>query len=144
MEARSKRLLVLVIVIGFIFSMLLLFLVPVNFGNLFQGDEVMNIIFIGLPILFAIIFVITLIYFINQRALIKTITLENQNVLGRKSTFNNMYAFQKAVYRASRFRAKQHQHIVAFSFSNLVVWFHPWCFLNLFIQTKRTNHEFNL
>ena len=121
MEARSKRLLVLVIVIGFIFSMLLIFLVPVNFGNLFQGDEVMDIIFIGLPILFAIIFVITLTYFINQRALMKTITLENQNVLGRKSTFNNMYAFQKAVYRASRFRAKQHQHIVAFSFSNLVV-----------------------
>ena len=121
MVKRSKRLLVHVIIIGFIFTMLLLFLVPVNFGQLFNGDQVLNIIFIILPIIFAIIFVFALTYYISQESMLRSLLLENQNVLGRKSTFNNLYAFQKKVYFARRFRNRQAQHIVAFSFSNLVV-----------------------
>ena len=121
MTKRNKRLLIHVILIGFIFFMLLLFLVPVNFGNLFKGDEVMNIIFIALPILFAIIFVFMLTYYISQLSLIKTIQIENQNVLGRKSTFNNLYSFQKKVYEVAKHRRRQSQHVIAFSFSNIVV-----------------------
>ena len=121
MTKRSKRLLVFVLIIGFIATMLVIFLVPVNFGQLFKGNVVLNGIFIGLPIVFSILFVFMFTYFLSQESMIRTIQIENQNVLGRKSTFNNLYAFQKKVYKAARLRKRQAQHIIAFSFSNIVV-----------------------
>ena len=121
MIKRSKKLLAHVIAIGFVFTMLLIFLIPVNFGQLFKGDHVLNIIFIVLPVIFAVLFVFALTYFVSQESLVRTLQLENQNVLGKKSTFNNIYAFQRTTLRMSRFRKKQSQHIIAFSFSNIVV-----------------------
>ena len=122
MTKRSKTLLTFVIIVGALFTLFLVFLVPVNYGNLFKGDSILNGLFIALPILFAVLFVILLTYFINQESLIRTIQLENQNVLGKKSEFNNLYAFQKEVFRAGRFRSKkQSKHIIAFSFSNIVI-----------------------
>ena len=121
MSPRIKRLFIYVIVTGAIFTILLLFLVPVVFAQLFKGDKLLNGIFIALPIAFAILFVFILSYYINQQSMVNTIQLENQNVLGKKSTFNNLYSFQKKCYVAARFRSKQAQHIIAFSFSNLVV-----------------------
>ena len=122
MTKRSRNLLIFVIIVGFIFTMLIIFLVPVNFGKLFKDNMFLNAVFITLPIIFAVVFVISLTYFVNQESTFKTIQIENQNVLGRKSTFNNLYSFQKAVDRARRFRSKkQSQHIIAFSFSNIVV-----------------------
>ena len=97
MTKRSKTLLTFVIIVGILFTLFLIFLVPVNYGDLFKGDSIINGIFIALPILFAVLFVILLTYFINQESLIKTIQLENLNVLGKKSEFNNLYAFQKEV-----------------------------------------------
>ena len=121
MTKSSKKALILVIIIGFIFSMLLLFLVPVNFGQLFKDNLLVQSIFILLPIAFGILFVFSLVHFISQESLLKTIQNENQNNLGRKSTFNNLYAFQKKVERATRFRRKQSRHVIAFSLSNIVV-----------------------
>ena len=120
-KKRNRKLQILVIVTGFLFVFFLIFLVPVNFGQLFKGNLLLNGIFIAIPIIFAVLFVVTLSYAINRISLIKTIELENENVLGQKSSFNNLYAFQKRIFALSRFRSKQSQHIIAFTFSNLVV-----------------------
>lgn len=117
----NRKLQILVVITGFLFTFFLVFLVPVNFGQLFKGDLLLNGIFITIPIIFAILFIITLTYAINRVSLLKTVELENENVLGRKSAFNNLYAFQKKVLALSRFRRRQSQHIIAFTFSNLVV-----------------------
>ena len=117
----NRKLQILVIVTGFLFTFFLVFLVPVNFGQLFKGNLLLNGIFIAIPIIFAILFIIALTYAVNRVSLIKTIELENENVLGRKSSFNNLYAFQKRAYALSKFRSRQSQHIIAFTFSNLAV-----------------------
>ena len=118
---RNKRLAVFVFIAGFLFTFFLVFLVPVNFGQLFKGDLLLNGIFIAIPIVLAVTFVILLTYYVNRVSLLKTIELENENVLGRKSEFNNLYVFQKRVYLLSRFRKRQSQHVISFTFSNLAV-----------------------
>ena len=117
----SKKSFVLTLITGVLFTLLLIFLIPVNFGQLFKGNAALNGVFIVLPVLFAVLFVISLTYFINKESLTRTIQIENENILGRKSTFNNLYAFQKKVLIMARYRNKQPQHLIAFSFSNLAV-----------------------
>ena len=118
---KNRRYAALVIIFGFLFTFFLVFLVPVNFGRLFKDNLLLSGLFIAIPILFAIAFVISLTYYVNRRSLIRTIELENENVLGRKSDFNNLYVFQKRVLTLSRFRKKQPQHVISFTFSTLVV-----------------------
>ena len=118
---RNKGLAAVVFIFGFLFTFFFVFLVPVIFGQLFKENNVLNAIFIAAPILFAVLFVAFLTYYINKVSLIKTIELENENVLGRKSGFNNLYVFQKRVYLLSRFRKRQAQHVISFTFSNLAV-----------------------
>ena len=117
----NKKLFVLTIVTGVLFTLLIIFLVPVLVGHLFKDNLLLNIIFVLLPVAFAVLFVVSLAFFINKESLIRTIQLENENILGRKSSFNNLYAFQKKVYVLRAHRKKQAQHIIAFSFSNLGV-----------------------
>ena len=118
---KEKKLGITTIVFGVLFLFFLIFLVPVNFGHLFKDDTISNAIFTTLPIILAVIFVISLSYYINKVSMINTIELENENQLGRKSDFNNLYVFQKKILARMRFRKKQKQHVIAFSFSNLVV-----------------------
>ena len=118
---KNRKYLVLVIIFGFLFTFFLVFLIPVNFGQLFQGNLAMNGIFIAIPIVLAIIFVVVLTYYVNRISLLKTIELENENVLGKKSDFNNLYVFQKRVFILTTFRKKQAQHVIAFTFSTLAV-----------------------
>ena len=121
MLQRLRRLFIYVIVTGVLFVAFVGLLVPIIFFQMFEGNKLLNGIFIAMPIVFSVAFVVFLAYYINQRSLINTLQLENQNILGKKSTFNNLYSFQKKCIIASKFRQKQAQHIVAFSFSNLVV-----------------------
>ena len=121
MLQRLRRLFIYVIVTGVLFVAFVGLLVPIIFFQMFEGNKLLNGIFIAMPIVFSVAFVVFLAYYINQRSLINTLQLENQNILGKKSTFNNLYSFQKKCIVASKFRQKQAQHIVAFSFSNLVV-----------------------
>ena len=121
MLQRLRRLFIYVIVTGVLFVAFVGLLVPIIFFQMFEGNKLLNGIFIAMPIVFSVAFVVFLAYYINQRSLINTLQLENQNILGKKSTFNNLYSFQKKSIIASKFRQKQAQHIVAFSFSNLVV-----------------------
>ena len=118
---KNKGYAALVIIFGFLFTFFIVFLIPVNFGQLFKGDLLLNGVFIAIPIVLAVVFVIVLTYYVNRVSLIKTIELENENVLGRKSEFNNLYVFQKRVFILARFRKKQPQHVIAFTFSTLAV-----------------------
>ena len=118
---KNKKLFVITIVMGVLFTLLIIFLVPVLIGHLFKDNLLLNLIFVLLPVIFAVLFVVSLAFFINKESLIRTIQLENENILGRKSSFNNLYAFQKRIYVLAAYRKKQAQHIIAFSFSNLAV-----------------------
>ena len=118
---KNKGYAALVIIFGFLFTFFIVFLIPVNFGQLFKGNLLLNGVFIAIPIVLAVVFVIVLTYYVNRVSLLKTIELENENVLGRKSEFNNLYVFQKKVFILARFRKKQPQHVIAFTFSTLAV-----------------------
>ena len=118
---KNKGYAALVIIFGFLFTFFIVFLIPVNFGQLFKGNLLLNGVFIAIPIVLAVVFVIALTYYVNRVSLLKTIELENENVLGRKSEFNNLYVFQKKVFILARFRKKQPQHVIAFTFSTLAV-----------------------
>ena len=89
--------------------------------NFFDDKKFIEALFVGLLVLLAVLLAGSLFLFFNQFALIKTLQIENAYVLGKKSDFNNIYAFQKKVLVASRFKNKQSKHIIAFTFSNLVV-----------------------
>ena len=118
---KNKGYAALVIIFGFLFTFFIVFLIPVNFGQLFKGNLLLNGVFIAIPIVLAVVFVVVLTYYVNRVSLLKTIELENENVLGRKSDFNNLYVFQKRVFILARFRKKQPQHVIAFTFSTLAV-----------------------
>ena len=118
---KNKGYAALVIIFGFLFTFFIVFLIPVNFGQLFKGNLLLNGVFIAIPIVLAVVFVVVLTYYVNRVSLLKTIELENENVLGRKSEFNNLYVFQKRVFILARFRKKQPQHVIAFTFSTLAV-----------------------
>ena len=118
---KNKKLMVFVIILAFLFTFFLVFLIPVNFGQLFKGNLLLNGIFIAIPIILAITFVFFLTYYVNKTSLTNTIELENENVLGKKSDFNNLYVFQKRVMLFMKYRKKASQHVISFTFSNLAV-----------------------
>ena len=118
---REKKLAIITIIVGVLLAVFMLFLVPVTFAQLFKGNRLLNSIFILIPILLAALFIFLLSYYINKASLRKTIELENENQLGRKCGLYNLYVLQKEAYRRARFRGKQKQHVIAFTFSNLAV-----------------------
>ena len=50
---KNKGYAALVIIFGFLFTFFLVFLIPVNFGQLFKGNLALNGLFIAIPIAFA-------------------------------------------------------------------------------------------
>ena len=118
---KEKKLAILTIITGFLFTFFLVFLVPVVFGHLFKSNVVCNIIFLAIPIVLAALFIFLLSYYINKVTLLNNVEIENETQFGKKSDFYNLYLFQRTVYRHSRMRDKQKQHVIAFTFSNLAV-----------------------
>lgn len=114
----NKRLFIAVIILGVILTLMFVFLGFVLLGNIFGNDNftpnVINASTFGLVIIF-----MTLLYFyINGRSMIFTIQNDNEYNLGVRSTFNNLYAFQKKVEMRLRVNKKQSRHIIAFTFSS--------------------------
>ena len=120
MKANKRNtVLVLLALFGFVAVILLLVIFTVN--NFFDGRALLEAILIGVLVIFAALLAISLFFYFNQYAVIKTLQVENAYVLGKKSDFNNLYAFQKRVIQLSRFKKKATHHVVAFTFSNLIV-----------------------
>ena len=118
---RSKRLLITVIVMGITLTLMFVFLGFVLLGGILGKDRftpnVINACTFGM----VIIFVTTLYFYINSRSMITTIQNDNEYNLGERSTFNNLYAFQKKVEMRSKLNKKVPQHIIAFTFSSSAV-----------------------
>ena len=53
---REKKLAIITIIAGVLFALFLVFLVPVNYGHLFNDDAILNGLFIAIPIILAIVF----------------------------------------------------------------------------------------
>lgn len=121
MTKANRKYTILLIAVSALFLANIILLVVFNLVGLFNTYQFAEAILVGLSLVLAALFAIALFAFFNQYTLIKTLQLENQAVLGKKSTFNNVYVFQKRVLVASRFRGHQKQHVIVFTFSNLVV-----------------------
>ena len=116
---KRNTIFVLLAALGFVAIILLLIIFTAN--NYFDGRALLEAILIGVLVIFAGLLAISLFFFFNQYTVVKTLQVENAYVLGKKSDFNNIYAFQKRVTSLARFKKKSAQHLVAFTFSNLIV-----------------------
>jgi len=118
----NKRLFVILIIFGVFLTLMFVFLGFVLLGGIFGTDNkiapnAINAATFGLVIIY-----MTLLYFyINGRSMIFTIQNDNEYNLGERSTFNNLYAFQKKVEMRLKINQKQSQHIIAFTFSSASV-----------------------
>ena len=110
-----------VIITSTAFLISVILLIVLSLTNVFDNHAFLEAIFVGLLVVLAGLLSISLLLFFNQYSLIKTLQIENAYVLGKKSDFNNIFVFQKRVLIASRFKGKQSKHVIAFTFSNLVV-----------------------
>ena len=117
----NKRNTIFVLLSAFGFFAIILLLIIFTANNYFEGRALLEAILIGILVIFAGLLAISLFFFFNQYTVIKTLQVENAYVLGKKSDFNNIYAFQKRVVSLSRFKKKVSHHMVAFTFSNLIV-----------------------
>ena len=128
----NKRLLAFVIISGAILFLLFIFLGFVQLGRIFGEDNVLPNIINALTFGLVIIFVTLFYLYINNYSTIKTLQNDNEYNLGVRSTFNNLYTFQKRVewLKRLRVRNKDSQYIIAFTFSSLAV-----------AQNVNRNHE---
>ncbi|MBQ6730514.1 MAG: EAL domain-containing protein [Bacilli bacterium] len=123
MKSNKKRYLVPVIISGPIFVGLLIFLAVGQFSGFFSGNLSLSNLIITLAIITAIIFAVVLSWYVNRLSIVKTLEAENEYNLGARTAFNNLFAFQKRLETMTIFyqRRKYSEHIVAFTFSSMVV-----------------------
>ena len=117
----NKRNSIFVIIASVAFLANIILLIVLTATEFFVNKQFLEAVFVGLLVILAAILAVALLLFFNQYSLVKTLQVENAYVLGKKSDFNNLYVFQKKVIVASRFKGKQSKHVIAFTFSNLVV-----------------------
>ena len=120
---KNKKGIRLLIVVGVIFLVALIFLAIGQFSGLFIKVQLLSHIGISASLVFAVIFAVSLAWFVNQRSLSKTLQMENEYNFGVRIAFNNLYAFQKRVEFLTDLhkRRKRNEHIIAFTFSSLVI-----------------------
>ena len=121
MDRDSRKLLTLLITAGSLFLATVIVLIVFGAINLPEQYGFVEAIFIVLSLFLAALSAISLFNFLSHRTLMKTLEIENEAIIGKKSTFNNAYIFQKKAVSAFKYRSHQKQHIIAFSFSNLIV-----------------------
>ena len=121
MKKNKNNLLILVIILGAFVTLMFVFLGFVLLGRIFGDDttipNVINASTFGL----VIIYISLLSFYINSRYTLVSIQNDNEYNLGERSTFNNLFAFQRDVqFRLSINRrfGKKTQHIIAFTFSS--------------------------
>ena len=117
----TKRLFIAVIVFGAILTLMFVFLGFVLLGHIFGDDNFTPNLFNAITFGLVIIFMTLLYFYINGQSLIITIKNDNEYNLGERSTFNNLYAFQKKLEFLIKINKKQVKHIIAFTFSSASV-----------------------
>ena len=121
MNKENKNYLILLITAGSLFVIIVILLLILSATGFFNGREFIEAVLVSAAIILGAFFAISLFVFLNHQTVIKTLKIENEGILGKKSTFNNAYIFQKRAMSIAKYRGNQKQHIIAFSFSNLVV-----------------------
>ena len=121
MNKANKNYLIILIAAGSLFTAIVIVLLILSGVGFFNGREFIEAVLVGIAIILAAFFAISLFVFFNHQTLMKTLEVENEGILGKKSTFSNAYLFQKRALSLAKYRSNQKQHIIAFSFSNLVV-----------------------
>ena len=119
----SKRLLAFVIITGVVLFLFFIFLGFVQVGRIFGDNILLPNIFNSLTFGLVVIFVTLFYLYVNNYSTIKTLQNDNEYNLGVRSTFNNLYTFQRRIEMHTRLNigGKKPQHIIAFTFSSLAV-----------------------
>ena len=112
---------IVLIATGSLFGILVILLLIFSITHVFDNNVFFEGVMVALALLFAALFAISLFVFFNHQTVLKSLAIENEAILGKKSYFNNAYTFQKKAVNAYRYRGNQKQHIIAFTFSNLIV-----------------------
>ena len=124
MKKNKDRYLVAVAIFGILLTLMFVFLGFVLLGEIFGDNKVLPNVINAMTFGLTIIYILVLSFYINSRFTLVSIQNDNEYNLGERSTFNNLYAFQRQVeYRVkinNRF-FKKSQHIIAFTFSSLAV-----------------------
>ena len=121
MNKANKNYLILLIVSGGLFAVIVILLLILSLTGFFNGRDFLEAVLVVVAIVLGAFFAVSLFVFFNHQTLMKTLEIENEGILGKKSTFSNAYIFQKRAMSLAKYRGHQKQHIIAFSFSNLVV-----------------------
>ena len=123
MKKANQRSLIVLIIISVLFGIALIFLSIDQFSDAFGKAVVASTIITTLAIIFAVAFSIALTWFFNRLSLFKTLQMENEYSFGVRSAFNNLYVFQKRLEVLTNIhkRRKHTEHIIAFTFSSLVI-----------------------
>ena len=121
MNKANRNYVILLIASGGSFGVIAILLLILSLNNVFEGHLFFEAVMVAIAILLAAFFAISLFVFFNHQTTLKSLAIENEAILGKKSYFNNAYIFQKKASTAIRYRGHQKQHIIAFTFSNLIV-----------------------
>ena len=120
-KKNNKGMLILVVIMAVVITFMLVFLGFALIGGIFGDDTVLPNILNGVTFVLVAIFFIVFSFFINTRFTLVSIENDNEYNLGERSTFNNLFAFQRNVQMRFSFNkrfSKNKQHIVAFTFSS--------------------------
>ena len=121
MNKANKNYFILFVTSASLFGIVVLLLLIFSIAKVFEGNAFLEAIFVVLALILAAFFAISLFVFLNHQTVLKALEIENEAVLGKKSFFNNAHIFQRKAITAFNYRRNQKQHIIAFSFSNLIV-----------------------
>ena len=116
-----RKYLTFVIVSAALFGTVLTLQIVFSFIPQLDENELVEAILNSLFPLTAAAFAISLFAYFAHSNLMRSIQLENEYILGKSSDFNNSYVFQKKATSLAKHRKKQVQHIITFTFSNLVI-----------------------
>ena len=121
MNKANKNYFIFLIAAAGLFGTIVLLLLILSLTKTLEGHELLEAILVGVSLVSAAFFAISLFVFLNHQTVLKALEIENEAILGKKSFFNNAHIFQRKAINAFKYRSHQKQHIIAFSFSNLIV-----------------------
>ena len=120
-KKNNKGMLALVIIMAVFIVNMLVFLGFALIGGIFGDDRVLPNILNGVTFVLVAIFFIVFSFYINARFTLISIENDNEYNLGERSTFNNLFAFQRNVqlrFSLNKRFSRSTQYIVAFTFSS--------------------------
>ena len=117
----NRKYIIFVIVTASLFGTVLTLQIVFSLISALADNETAELVLDSWFPITAAAFAISLFAYFAHSNLIRSIQVENEYILGKRSNFNNLYVFQKRSSVLAKHRQKQSQHIISFTFSNLVI-----------------------